>query len=102
MRIVLRIIKNKYFLTTIFVAVWVVFFDKNDVFSQFDLRKKLKDLETEKQYYITEIEKNKNDLHELRTNPQNLEKFAREKYLMKKDNEDIFVIVNPEKEKGKP
>src|ERR1051325_6600192 len=102
MRIVLRIIKNKYFLTTIFVAVWVGFFDKNDVFSQFDLRKKLKDLETEKQYYITEIEKNKNDLHELRTNPQNLEKFAREKYLMKKDNEDIFVIVNPEKEKGKP
>jgi cell division protein FtsB len=97
MRSVFRVIKNKYFLTTIFVAVWVVFFDKNDVFSQFDLRKKLKDLETEKRYYITEIEKNKNDLHELRTNPQNLEKFAREKYLMKKDKEDIFVIVNPGK-----
>ena len=97
MRYVLNIIKNKYLLTTLFVAVWVLFFDKNDIFSQYDLKLKLKDLETEKKYYIKEIAQNKKDLHELRTNPANLEKFVREKYLMKKDNEDIFVIVDPNK-----
>jgi cell division protein FtsB len=62
-----------------------------------DLRQKLRSLETEKKYYINEIAQNKKDLLELRTNPANLEKFAREKYLMKKENEDIFVIVNPNK-----
>jgi cell division protein FtsB len=102
MRAALRLARNKYLLTTLFVAVWVAFFDKNDVFSQFDLRQKLKDLEAEKQYYIKEIAQNKNDLHELRTNPDNLEKFVREKYLMKKDNEDIFVIVDPNKKTGAP
>jgi cell division protein FtsB len=100
MRAAFRLIRNKYVLTTAFVAVWVAFFDKNDIFSQFDLRQKLKDLETEKHYYIQEIAQNKKDLYELRTNPDNLEKFVREKYLMKKDNEDIFVIVDPQKKQA--
>ena len=58
---------------------------------------KITQLKTERQYYINEIAKNKMDMQELKTNPKNLEKFAREKYLMKKDNEDIFVIVNSNK-----
>ena len=69
------------------------FFDKNDLFSQYELIQKLKKLQAEEKYYQTEIEKNTNDMNELRTNPASLEKFAREKYLMKKDNEEIFVIV---------
>ena len=73
------------------------FFDKNDIFSQLELTKKLSVLNEEKKYYLNEIEYNKTDLKELRTNPKNLEKFAREKYLMKKDNEDIFVIVQENK-----
>lgn len=72
---------------------WIAFFDKNDFMSQYELRKKLQQLRTEQQYYLDEIVKSKNDMNELRTNPSNLEKFAREKYLMKKDNEEIFVIV---------
>lgn len=92
--IILRLIKNKYFLTTIGIVVWLLFFDKNDVFTQADLIKKLNKLESERDYYIAQIENNKNDINELKTNPESLEKFAREKYLMKKDNEDIFVIVN--------
>ena len=75
------------------VIVWVTFFDKDDVLSQYQLTQKLKELRTDRNYYQTEIEKSKNDMNELRTNPANLEKFAREKYLMKKDNEEIFVIV---------
>lgn len=87
------ILKNKYTLTFIGLITWIVFFDKNDVFSQLELTKKLTLLESEKNYFVTEIQKNKQDLLELKTNPKNLEKFARERYLMKKDNEDLFVIV---------
>ena len=61
--------------------------------SQYELRQKLRQLRTEQKYYLDEIAKSKNDMNELKTNPANLEKFAREKYLMKKDNEEIFVIV---------
>lgn len=63
------------------------------MFTQYELTQKLKQLRTEEQYFRTEIEKSKSDMNELRTNPANLEKFAREKYLMKKDNEEIFFIV---------
>lgn len=91
--IILKFIKNKYFLTTIGIVAWLLFFDKNDVFTQVDLIKKLNKLETERDYYITQIENNKSDINELKTNPESLEKFAREKYLMKKDNEDVFVLV---------
>jgi cell division protein FtsB len=91
---ILKIIKNKYFLTTISIVVWLLFFDKNDVFTQYDLISKLNKLQADRDYYIAEIEHNKNDITELQTNKKSLEKFAREKYLMKKDNEDVFVIVN--------
>lgn len=84
---------NKYFISLIAVTVWVVFFDKDDVLSQYQLRKKLHQLKEEKNYYSNEIEKSSHEINELKTNPANLEKFAREKYLMKKDNEEIFVIV---------
>ena len=97
MRKIFSILKNKFLITFLFILAWVIFFDENDLFSQMELRQKLKTLETEKKYYINEIAQNKTDLLELRTNPANLEKFAREKYLMKKENEDIFVIVNPNK-----
>jgi cell division protein FtsB len=90
---ILKLFKNKYIITLLFLAVWVTFFDKNDLFSQYELTSKLKKLETERDYYKTETEQNKREMMELQTNKGNLEKFAREKYLMKKDNEDIFVIV---------
>lgn len=89
----LPLLLNKYFLVFTAVVTWVIFFDKDDMFSQFRLRQKLSQLRTEQKYYQEEIVKNQHDMEELRTNPDDLEKFAREKYLMKKDNEEIFVIV---------
>lgn len=89
----LKLIKNKYFLTTIGIIVWLLFFDKNDVFSQAELITKLNKLKSDRDYYITEIQNNKMEIEDLRTNKKSLEKFARERYLMKKDNEDIYVIV---------
>lgn len=90
---VLKILKNKYFLVIIALVVWLLYFDKNDVFTQFDLIDKCNKLKTERDYYAVEIEKNKNEIYELQNNMESLETFAREKYLMKKDNEDVFVFV---------
>lgn len=89
----INLIKNKYFLTIIALVVWLLFFDKNDFFTQNETVQKLNKLKGDQAYYISEIEKNKIDLQELKTNKESLEIFAREKYLMKKDNEDVFVFV---------
>jgi len=89
----INLIKNKYFLTIIALIVWLLFFDKNDFFTQNETVQKLNKLKRDQAYYISEIEKNKLDLQELKTNKESLEIFAREKYLMKKDNEDVFVFV---------
>jgi len=89
----LKIARNKYFLTVMAIIVWLLFFDKNDVFTQYELIQKCRKLEKEKQYYLAEIENNKVNLNELRTNKKSLETFSREKYLMKKENEDVFVFV---------
>ncbi len=96
MKKIFNIIRNKYLLTIIGLVVWIVFFDKNDLKTQLELRDDVKKLQEERNYYAAEIKQITSDISELNTNPETLEKFAREKYLMKKDNEDIFVIVEEE------
>jgi cell division protein FtsB len=91
------ILKNKYLLTIVGLIVWVIFFDKNDLTTQIKLRQEVKQLEDEKNYFTLAISEITSDIKELSTNPKTLEKFAREKYLMKRDNEDIFVIVERNK-----
>ena len=97
MKKISKFIRNKYLLTIIGLAVWVAFFDKNDLKTQFEFRKNVKQLEEERNYYAKEISGITSDIKELTSNPKTLEKFAREKYLMKRDNEDIFVIVEEKK-----
>ena len=74
----------------------MLFIDEHDMISQMELKSELRDLVKTKDYYDVQIEVTKKDLEELLTNNDNLERFAREKYLMKKPNEDIFVIVHEE------
>ena len=74
--------------------VWILVFDKNNLLSQIELAKKLLQLKTDKAYYVKQIKADSIETMELLTNPENLEKFAREKYLMKRDSEDIFLIVH--------
>ena len=93
MKKLLLILKNKYLITTIALIVWVGFFDKNDVRTQIEFKREVKRLQEEKKYYANEIRSITSDLRELSTNPKTLEKFAREKYYMKRDNEEIFVLV---------
>lgn len=84
---------NKYSISFLAIIIWILFFDKDDLFSQYSLRQKLHQLRFEEKYYKEEIIKCKEDIDELKNNPKKLEKFAREKYLMKKDNEEIYIIV---------
>ena len=86
-------LRNKDALTSLAFVIWVAFFDRNDLFSQYTYRQELRKLEVDKEYYAREIEQNKIDMDELMSDPEHLEKYAREHYLMKRDNEDIFLIV---------
>ncbi len=85
---------NKYVFTTLGFLVWITFFDQHDLLLQRNYRQKINALKKERQYYIDEIGKNKAMMEELFTNKNNLERFAREKYYMKRDNEDVFVFVD--------
>lgn len=87
------LLKNKYSLTLIFFGSWLLFFDDNNLYSQYKLKHELNDLRDKKTFYIKEIAQVKADQHDLFTNQKTLEKFAREKYWMKRDNEDLFIIV---------
>ncbi|WP_316823306.1 FtsB family cell division protein [Pedobacter gandavensis] len=89
----LELIRNKYFLSVAAFMVWMLFFDRNDMVSQYEFRSEVHKLQEEKDFYEKETAKVKKDLNELSTNLNMAEKFAREKYFMKKDNEDVFVIV---------
>jgi len=93
-----NLVKNKFFLITVAFLVWMIFFDKNDLFSQYQYHQQLSKLKQERDFYKKETAKVAKDLDELTSNPQKLEKFAREKYLMKKANEDVFVIVSSKKQ----
>lgn len=74
-------------------VIWVAFFDQHNLISQIELRAELYQLNTDKEYYQAEIIRIREDLDELLSNNDKLEKFAREKYFMKKKNEEIFVFT---------
>ncbi|MFN7260553.1 MAG: FtsB family cell division protein [Cyclobacteriaceae bacterium] len=84
--------RNFYIVTGLCFFVWMLFLDSNDLISRFKLGAKLRNLDREKAYYQEKIADVEKDRHELMTDRELLEKFAREKYLMKKETEDIFII----------
>ena len=84
--------RNFYVVTGLCFLVWMLFLDSNDLISRFKLGAKLRNLDREKAYYQEKIADVEKDRHELMTDRELLEKFAREKYLMKKETEDIFII----------
>jgi|SRR5688572_484055 cell division protein DivIC len=85
-------LKNKYFVALCCFAAIMLFFDKNDIFSQLARNKQLKALQESKEYYTNQIASERSELEKLRSNLGTLEKYAREKYLMKRDNEDLFLV----------
>ncbi len=87
-------LKNKYILAPMMMIIWMVFFDSHNWIKQNRLQSEIKDLQEKKEFYQSEIKKDSIALHDLTNNPLTQEKIAREKYLMKKENEDIIVIID--------
>jgi cell division protein DivIC len=86
-------LKNRYVLTGAGFLIWILFFDSRDLItSHFRERGELQKLEESKKYYQQQIASTKRELEQLKTNPAVLERYAREKFLMKKDKEDLFRI----------
>lgn len=84
---------NKYMVAFVVFCVWMLFIDDNNVFFLRKNVNKLKEYRVEKQYFLNKIHQDSIRLMQMKSNAKNLEKFAREEFLMKKKNEDIFLII---------
>ncbi len=94
LRFIFHILINKYFLTTVAFVIWMVFFDSNNLLTRNRLQEKLDALNVEKQFYLQEIRKDSTLTQQLISDSAELIKFARERYLMKKDHEDLFLVID--------
>ena len=93
LRILLKILKNRYFLALVAFIVWMIFFDTNSMKRQRILNARIDEIKGMRAFYMTEIAKSNQEIYELDSNPETIEKYAREKYLMKRDSEDVFVVT---------
>jgi hypothetical protein len=94
LKIFVRIFRNKYILTLVVFVVWLLVFDRNNLIDRGKYLRALDEMESEKIYYLEKIRHDSARLYELKTDADNLEKFAREQYLMKKENEEVFVFTD--------
>lgn len=99
MKKLFNIAGNKFIIAGLAFIVWMLFFDRNDLATQFEYKKELNKLEEEKNFYTTGNDRVNTELKALTSDKQRLQQFAREKYLMKKDNEDIYILVEEKVEK---
>lgn len=99
LNIVFALLRNKYVLAAVVFLVWISFFDRNDLFTQYDRKKELNKLEESAAFYSNEIASTKVDLSNLNNNSALLEKMAREKFYLKRPNEEIFIVDTVREEK---
>lgn len=93
---IFRVFSNRYILVTVAAVVWMVFLDRYDLFSQIKMAREISKLKDDVEFYQKELEKTNEERLVFRENRAEVERFAREQYLMKKDNEDLFLIVQEE------
>ena len=89
---VFKFVWNRYFILTVAFAVWMIFFDQNSFFVHRELDKQIKLLEVDEQYYQEHLDTESEKLNQLNSNPAEIERIAREKHFLRKDDEDIFII----------
>ena len=87
----IKFLKNSYVIIIIIFVVWMIFFDSNSILVHNELNNDINDLNNQKEYYKNEIERDNIELNQIKTD-SGLEKYAREKLFMKRDNEEIFII----------
>ncbi len=85
--------KRKAAVSVIVVTLFILFFDSQSVLNWMQIRSASEDLEAEKAYYQQKIDNDKRRIQELSSNKNSLEKFAREQFMMKRKNEDIFMLI---------
>lgn len=88
----LIVLRNKYVLTIVVFLVWLTFFDRYNLVDMMNNASTIREMKAEKEYYKTKITEDSTRIMELTTNNENLEKFAREQYLMKEPTEEIFIV----------
>ena len=93
----LTVLKNKYFIAAAFFIIWMSFFDLKDWRLIASRKEKLRDLEKSEQHLSSQIKETRKELELLKTSAQTIEKYARENYYMKKDNEDLFIVNTTKK-----
>lgn len=93
---VFKNIRKEMLLAAAFFLLWIGFFDEYNLISHFRNQQKLEQLTEQKEYLKNKILSDQRKIHELQTNRKNLEKFAREQFLMKQENEEIFLVVEEE------
>ncbi|MCW2118677.1 FtsB family cell division protein [Flavobacterium sp. 7A] len=86
-----KFLSNKYMWVLLFFGIWMVFLDNYSFFDHRILDNQITELEENRTYYQEEIKKDEKQIKQLK-NPEQIEKYAREKYFMKKDSEDIYII----------
>ena len=89
------VIKNKYVIATILFLVWMLFFDPKDIGQTYDRVGKLNELQKSEQNLTNQIVETRKELDLLQTSAETIERYARENYYMKKDNEDLFIVKTP-------
>ena len=89
---VVKFVWNRYFILTLAFAVRMIFFDQNSFFVHRELDKQIKLLEVDESYYQEHLDTEAEKLNQLNSNPAEIERIAREKHFLKKDDEDIFII----------
>jgi hypothetical protein len=86
------LIKNKYFLATVAFVLLLISNDRNSILDQYRYQVELNEAKAKHEFYVKEIERLKKEKFELLGDQTKLEKFAREKYFMKKDDEEVFIM----------
>ena len=97
MKKIANILTNKYLVASVFFVVWMLFFDQRDFFLQRERKAELDKVEAAKKYYQDEIFNTKSQLENLQNNPASIEKFARERYLLKRDGESLYLFEDSAK-----
>jgi len=87
----IKFLKNSYAIIIIIFVIWMIFFDSNSILVHNELNNDINDLNNQKEYYKNEIARDNIELNQIKTD-SGLEKYAREKLFMKRDNEEIFII----------
>ena len=95
-----KMVRNKYLITITAFIILMLFIDHNDFFAQLEHKRQLNELLTSKKFYQAQIDQTKKNLADLQNNSAALEKYAREKFLLKRDNEDVFVVSQENTQKN--